>query len=89
MTGPASDTHRAIEAVFRIESPRLIAGLARIVRDVLRSGPEAVRAAKRLTLGEPADGQELARIAAGLRAGPEGQEGLRAFLEKRPARQAD
>jgi RNA polymerase sigma-70 factor, ECF subfamily len=30
----ATDTHRAIEAVFRIESPRLIAGLARIVRDV-------------------------------------------------------
>jgi RNA polymerase sigma factor (sigma-70 family) len=29
-----SDTNRAIEAVFRIESPRLIAGLARIVRDV-------------------------------------------------------
>jgi RNA polymerase sigma factor (sigma-70 family) len=31
---PASDTHRAIEAVFRIESARLIAGLARMVRDV-------------------------------------------------------
>src|SRR5437773_10022387 len=30
----ASDTHRAIDAVWRIESPRLIAGLARIVRDV-------------------------------------------------------
>jgi RNA polymerase sigma factor (sigma-70 family) len=30
----ATDTHRAIEAVFRIESARLIAGLARIVRDV-------------------------------------------------------
>jgi RNA polymerase sigma-70 factor, ECF subfamily len=30
----ATETHRAIEAVFRIESPRLIAGLARIVRDV-------------------------------------------------------
>jgi RNA polymerase sigma factor (sigma-70 family) len=29
-----SDTHRAIDAVWRIESPRLIAGLARIVRDV-------------------------------------------------------
>jgi RNA polymerase sigma factor (sigma-70 family) len=29
-----SDTHRTIEAVWRIESPRLIAGLARIVRDV-------------------------------------------------------
>ena len=32
MTAPES--HRAIEAVFRIESARLIAGLARIVRDV-------------------------------------------------------
>ncbi len=30
----ASDTHRAIDAVWRIESARLIAGLARIVRDV-------------------------------------------------------
>ncbi len=31
---PASDPHLAIDAVFRIESPRLIAGLARMVRDV-------------------------------------------------------
>ncbi|MGH7564323.1 MAG: RNA polymerase sigma factor [Gemmatimonadota bacterium] len=30
----ASDTHRAIDAVWRIESPRLIAGLARMVGDV-------------------------------------------------------
>ena len=30
----ASDTHRAIDAVWRIESARLIAGLTRIVRDV-------------------------------------------------------
>ncbi len=30
----ASESHRAIEAVFRIESARLIGGLARIVRDV-------------------------------------------------------
>jgi RNA polymerase sigma factor (sigma-70 family) len=30
----ASDTHRAIDAVWRMEAPRLIAGLARIVRDV-------------------------------------------------------
>jgi RNA polymerase sigma factor (sigma-70 family) len=30
----ASDTHQAIDAVWRIESARLIAGLARIVRDV-------------------------------------------------------
>ncbi|TDE23934.1 RNA polymerase sigma factor [Nonomuraea mesophila] len=30
----ASDTHRAIEAVWRIEAARLIAGLTRLVRDV-------------------------------------------------------
>src|SRR3989440_764228 len=33
-TGPRRATHRAIEAVWRIEAARLIAGLARIVRDV-------------------------------------------------------
>jgi RNA polymerase sigma factor (sigma-70 family) len=31
---PPTEIHRAIDAVWRIESPRLIAGLARIVRDV-------------------------------------------------------
>src|SRR4051812_11788726 len=30
----ASEVHRAIDAVWRIESARLIAGLARIVRDI-------------------------------------------------------
>jgi RNA polymerase sigma factor (sigma-70 family) len=30
----ASDTHRAVEAVWRIESAKLIAGLARVVRDI-------------------------------------------------------
>jgi predicted RNA polymerase sigma factor len=30
----ASDAHRLIDAVWRIEPARLIAGLARIVRDV-------------------------------------------------------
>src|SRR4029078_1911037 len=30
----AADTHAAIDAVFRIEQARLIAGLARMVRDV-------------------------------------------------------
>ncbi len=31
---PAADVHRAIDAVWRIESAMLIARLARIVRDV-------------------------------------------------------
>src|SRR5258708_25366111 len=30
----ATDTHKAIDAVWRIESARIIAGLTRIVRDV-------------------------------------------------------
>lgn len=30
----ATDTNRAIEAIWRIEQARLIAGLTRIVRDV-------------------------------------------------------
>jgi len=32
--GSHADTHAAIDAVWRIESPRLIAGLARITRDI-------------------------------------------------------
>jgi len=33
----ATDTHRVIEALWRIESPRLIASLARVMRDVGRA----------------------------------------------------
>src|SRR5262245_17906724 len=32
--GVTTDTHRVIEAVFRIESARIIAGVTRIVRDL-------------------------------------------------------
>jgi methylglutaconyl-CoA hydratase len=59
------------------------------VRELMGAGPNAVREAKRLVI----DARRLAledrremtaqRIAA-VRTGPEGQEGLRAFLEKRP-----
>ena len=34
MDANPEDAHRAIEAVWRIEAPRLIAGLARVVRDI-------------------------------------------------------
>jgi methylglutaconyl-CoA hydratase len=50
---------------------------------VLAGGPEAVRAAKALAHERP-DGVDTARIAAERRTSAEGQEGLRAFLEKRP-----
>ena len=59
-------------------------GVERIVGEILESRPQATRAAKRLVREHPAEGERLARIAAELRASPEGQDGLRAFLEKRP-----
>jgi RNA polymerase sigma factor (sigma-70 family) len=37
MTETGTETHRAIDAVWRIESARVIAGLARLVRDVGRA----------------------------------------------------
>jgi len=61
----------------------LDANVQKIVDELLRSGPLAARAAKRLVRDRPEMGEELARIAAGLRASAEGQEGLRAFLDKR------
>ena len=57
--------------------------VARVVGELLQSGPRAVRAAKRLVSRRDGDGEALARLAAELRTSPEGQEGLRAFLEKR------
>lgn len=59
------------------------AAVDRVVGEILRSGPQATRAAKRLARSGPARGEELAQIAARLRTSHEGQEGLRAFLAKR------
>jgi methylglutaconyl-CoA hydratase len=56
----------------------------RVVGELLGSGPEAIRAAKALIRVRPG-GDEAAHIAAQLRTSEEGQAGLRAFLEKRPA----
>jgi methylglutaconyl-CoA hydratase len=53
-----------------------------VVSDLLTGGPEAVRAAKELVRERPR-GDETARIAAARRTSAEGQDGLRAFLEKR------
>ena len=62
--------------------------VAGIVDAVLAGAPEAVRAAKRLVLERP-EGRATAEIAAARRSSEEGQEGLRAFLEKRPAKHSD
>jgi methylglutaconyl-CoA hydratase len=53
-----------------------------IVDELLSSGPNAVREAKQLIREQP-DGYETANIAARMRTSEEGQERLRAFLERR------
>lgn len=53
-----------------------------IVEDILLGGPVAVREAKRLVRERPA-GVDTAHIAAARRTSDEGQDGLRAFLERR------
>jgi methylglutaconyl-CoA hydratase len=55
-----------------------------VVGELLSAGPQAARWAKRLVRERP-DGPETARWIAERRTSDEGQEGLRAFLEKRPA----
>jgi enoyl-CoA hydratase/carnithine racemase len=54
-----------------------------LVDELLTSGPSAVREAKRLVRPEPGDGRALAELAARMRTSDEGQDGLRAFLERR------
>ena len=53
-----------------------------IVRDILAGGPIAVREAKKLVRERP-QGADTAHIAAARRTSEEGQDGLRAFLERR------
>jgi methylglutaconyl-CoA hydratase len=84
LTGERFDAATALRiGLVHDVAPDLDDAAARVAGKILKSGPEATRAAKRLAREAPAEGEELARIAAGLRAGAEGQEGLRAILEKR------
>jgi methylglutaconyl-CoA hydratase len=62
----------------------LDAAVDSVLGELLTAGPDATRAAKQLARApQPAD--ETARLIAAHRTSAEGQEGLRAFLEKRPA----
>jgi methylglutaconyl-CoA hydratase len=65
-------------------SDELDAAVERVVAELLTAGPAAARAAKELARA-PLPAEETARRIAAHRTSAEGQEGLRAFLEKRPA----
>jgi methylglutaconyl-CoA hydratase len=70
------------------DAAALDAAVGRLVEALRGNGPNAVAAAKRLireglALSRDESIEHTARAIAGLRASPEGQEGLGAFLEKR------
>lgn len=85
LTGERFDAASALRIGLVSEvTDDLDASVERVLAELLTSGPEATREAKRLVRDRPG-GEETARIAARLRAGDEGQEGLRAFLDRRGA----
>jgi methylglutaconyl-CoA hydratase len=62
----------------------LDAAVEQVIDELRSAGPHAARAAKELARG-PLSAQETAECIARARTSAEGQEGLRAFLEKRTA----
>ena len=83
LTGERFDAATALRIGLVSEvAAELDAAVERVVGELLSAGPHAARWAKRLVRELP-DGPETARWIAERRASEEGQEGLRAFLEKR------
>jgi methylglutaconyl-CoA hydratase len=83
LTGERFDAQTALRIGLVHEVAQdLDAAVERIVAELLTSGPKAVREAKSLIRERPG-GYETARIAAHMRTSEEGQERLRAFLERR------
>jgi methylglutaconyl-CoA hydratase len=85
LTGERFDAETALRIGLVHElADNLDDAVERVVGEILTAGPNAVREAKRLVQARP-QGEDTAQIAARLRSGEEGQEGLRAFLERRTA----
>lgn len=85
VTGERFDAETALRiGLVHEATDDLDAAVARIVEELLTAGPAAAREAKRLARA-PLPARETAQSIAAHRTSAEGQEGLRAFLEKRPA----
>lgn len=78
----SADVALRIGLVHEVDAD-LDAAVERVVGELLSAAPEAARAAKALARS-PLSADETARRIAQHRTSAEGQEGLRAFLEKRP-----
>jgi methylglutaconyl-CoA hydratase len=84
LTGERFDAQAALRIGLAHEVTADIDGAVEsVLSELLSSAPQATREAKRLIREQPR-GDELGHLAARLRTSNEGQEGLRAFLEKRP-----
>ncbi|HET7572918.1 MAG TPA: enoyl-CoA hydratase-related protein [Gaiellaceae bacterium] len=83
LTGERFDAETALR-IGRVHevADDLDAAVERVVAELLSAGPLAARWAKRIVRERP-DGPDTARWIAERRTSDEGQEGLRAFLEKR------
>jgi methylglutaconyl-CoA hydratase len=85
LTGERFDARTALRIGLVSEvADDLDGAVDQVVDELLTSGPQAAREAKRLVRTRP-QGEETAQWAARMRASDEGQEGLRAFLERRKA----
>ena len=84
LTGERFDAETALRiGLVHAVAADLDGAVARVLGELASAGPNAARAAKKLVLERP-DGPDTARRIAEQRTSEEGQEGLRAFLEKRP-----
>ena len=83
VTGERFDAETALRLglVHEVTDDRR-AALTAVLRELATAGPRAARHAKKLVLERP-DGPETARRIAERRTSDEGQEGLRAFLDRR------
>jgi methylglutaconyl-CoA hydratase len=83
LTGERFDAETALRIGLVHEvTDDLDGAVTAVVQSLLQGGPEAVRAAKQLVREQPT-GETTAQIAAHRRTSEEGQDGLRAFLDKR------
>ena len=86
LTGERFDTRTALRIGLvheAVPSSALDDAVSRTLAELATAGPQAAREAKRLLREGPRD-EATTQVAARLRASAEGQEGLRAFLERRP-----
>lgn len=91
LTGERFTTERALRiglAHVMVAADQLDTEVDRVVGEVLKSAPVGIRKAKELVSQVPQVGRDEATTLtvdaiAALRTGPQGQEGLRAFLERR------